>query len=387
MNCPFVLPDAESVPIRCEADYYGASRLIAEALGLSEPPVSRSSWVHGCDMFPMPREVFSPHFNVPEQTHLVGNQTAAKWWQANGFRKAVAVGCPFVYTRPSGLPKIPGSVLAMPNHSLPGCSRDRQHVVTWLRMIDSIKNGFTSVTVCLHADDVEELLPLVTQAGLQWIVGAKHNTASLPRMRALFDQCEFMFTDVQGSHVPYAAWCDCKVALLPPIYVREWEFMASHPHSKNYPQTRKNLAFHEPDFIRQRLPFLFVERPEQAICPKEWAAELLGASCAREPETLARLLGWRADDPALEGEVYEKVAASFGAVSPDKEIQALNAKVAELREKMRSERAAHQQTTKQFTKLNKVAQRQQVYLDSISSKFAKRLFSIEKRLRGLFARK
>lgn len=388
MDTRLILPEAEPVTIRGEPDYYGASTLIARELGLVSAPVSTSSWVHGCDIFPVPREVFNPHFDNPAQTHLVANQRTQQWWYDQGYTRTVAVGCPILYTRPSGVERIPGSVLVMPNHSLPGCQRDQQHAADWLLMVSKLKQRFDFVMVCLHADDVAELAPMAELAGLSWITGAKHDTLSLPRMRAMFESFEYMVTDVQGSHIPYAAWGGCKVAMLEPLYVRSWDQFKDHPHFVKNPGMRKNRVFHEPENVKARFPFLFVDDLEKATCPREWAEELLGVACQRSPGELARLLGWRwqPDDPAFEGVSYAQAAALLGTYSPDPALAPLQAELERLkveRQKLKDSSRAQAGELKSLQKQQKTAQ---AFTQSWAAKLSRPIYSVEKRIRRLFTK-
>jgi hypothetical protein len=375
------LPQAPPVAIRCEPDYYGASHLIAESLGLAEPPISTSTWVHGCEIIPVPRPVFSPHFNTPNQTHLVGNLATQRWWRDNGFSKAVAVGCPFLYTQPSGRERMPNSVLAMPNHGLPNCKHDLEHTKIWLNAVTELRRTHASVVVCLHADDIAELSPVVESLGLSWIVGARVQTLSLPRMRAIFESFEYMVTDVQGSHLAYAAWCGCKVVMLSPLYERKWERFEEHPHMKRNPQMLMNLVFHQPENVRERLPFFFVDDLSQAQCHGEWAAGILGMESKRTPRILARLLGWQADDPAFAGLAYGDVAGWLGAANPHRQVEWLGSQVERWKGEHAKMKAEHKVRGDLLRKAEKHLQSQRPFLESLSSRLARRLYSIEKRVR------
>ncbi len=381
METRLVLPEAPPLEIRCEPDYYGAAHVVAASLGFAKPPVSTSTWVHGCEIVPVPRPAFSPHFNTPEQTHLVSNRATQQWWHDNGFSKAVAVGCPFLYTGPSGRERIPDSVLAMPNHGLPNCAVDLEHTQKWLQTLTQLKLKHACVVVCLHADDIAQLSPVIESHGLSWIEGAKVQTLSLPRMRAMFDSFEYMVTDAQGSHLAYASWCGCKVAMLPPFYVRQWEHFKDHPHMKQNPQTRMNLIFHQPENIRARLPFFFVDDLSQAQCPREWAEGILGMESKRTPEELARLLGWQADDPAFAELAYGDVAGWLGAANPHQQVEWLTAQVERWKGEHAELREEHKTQSDLLRKAVKDLDSQRPYLDSLSSRIARGLYSIEKRAR------
>jgi hypothetical protein len=217
----------------------------------------------------------------------------------------------------------------MLNHSLPGLIHGREHAIEWIKTIAKLALHHPVVTVCLHADDVADLAPLVEQHGLTWIAGARVDTFSLPRMRAIFDTFEYVITDVEGSHLPYAAWCGCKLAIVPPVHITQWDALKSHPHYQKHPHAQQNFVYFEEASIRSRLPFLFVNDLEKAACPREWAGKLLGVESKRTPVDLARLLGWQwaADDPAFQGLVYEDVATWLGAANPNLDKRWLEQKI------------------------------------------------------------
>ncbi len=369
-------PAAVPVSIRCEPDYYGAAHLIARSLGLPTAPISRSSWFHGCDMFPMPREVFSPQYNTPGQTHLVNNKVMEAWFRDRGLPLAIAAGCPIIYTPPSGRERVPGSVLLMPSHSLPEMKSDQEHAVEWLQTIATLRTQYPRIAACIHANDVAFLGPVMDQHGIEYFTGADLKTDCLPRMRAIFESFELMITDVQGSHIPYAAWCGCRVALVEPLHVRRWEDIKMHPHMVKYPQIEKNLHWNEALSIRDRLPFLMPGKLEDAVCPKDWAEELLGAHCKRTPQEMARLLGWQwdANDPAFASIAYEDVASWLGVVNADPEKEKLTRQHQTLKEE-------HQTQGKALRAAEKKLKQQQPYLDSISSRIGRSFHSIEKRVR------
>lgn len=379
----FQLPDADPFELRCEADYYGASYLISSRLNLQRTPVSSSTWVHGCDILPVPRDVFSPMKSDPESTHLVDNLATQQWWRDNGYPRTIAVGCPFVYTEFSGRERIPGSVLAMPSHGLPGSSRDDSQTDLWFERVAGLKNQFSLVMVCVHENDVEALRPRMERHQLEWFKGAAMNSLALPRMRAIFDSFEFMVTDVQGSHLPYAAWSGCRVAILEPSYLPKWEHVEHHPHMKKYPETRKNIAFFEPEFMHARFPFLFPEEISKATCPREWAGALLGVDCKRSPEELARLLGWRADDSAFVDSAYEDIAGWLGGVNPDEKIEWLTSQVERWKGEHATLKTEHKALGDQLRKAQKDLDRERPFLASLSSRIARGLYSIEKRVRRL----
>lgn len=372
---PSQLPEAPKLIVRCEPDYYGASHMIASLLGLSSAPASRSSWVHGCDMRPIPRAFFIPHFPNADQTHLVSNLAHQQLWRENGYPLAVAVGCPFVYTQPSGSKRLPGSVLLMPNHLLAESGGGKSQMVSWLEEMATIRSSFNDVAVCIYSGDVPTLAPEAERLGLSWFAGAAYDTLSLPRLRAMFDQFEFVFTNGNGSHVPYAAWAGCKVALTKPYYRVELEHLNRHPRYVQYPELLKNVVAGLPENLQKRFPFLFPDEPHEAECPADWAGEMLGANCKRPLPELARLLGWSwtANDPAFQGVAYESVAAWLGASNPTPEDAAWQKRLQAAKEKNKTVTSVLKKAAKRLDEYERFGK-------SISGRLGRALYSLEKRL-------
>jgi hypothetical protein len=377
---PSTLPEPLPVAIRCEPDYYGASHLIAAELGLQQPPKSSSSWVHGCSMLPVPREVLVPHFNNPDQTHLVENEVTQNWWRSRGYPKAVAAGCPILYTKPSGRARIPGSVLAMPMHTHAGTTSDDTHLHHWLSSVVRLKNSYSEVFVCLHGEDAARVGPLVDSLGLSWLTGVRFDTLSLPRVRAMLESFEYVVTDFLGSHVSYAAWCGCKVAFYGEPYQVNVEDFRHHVYYQKNPEGLKNIELLHPTHVKQRFPFLFCDDLAKATCPRAWAEECLGVASQRSAQDIARLLGWQVDDPALADVPYETRSCLLGSSNPDSAMGRLLHKVSALKQ-------SAAQAKKTLRTQEKKQQKLEAFANSLSGRIGRSLYSIEKRARRLFGGK
>jgi len=198
-------------------DYYGALQVAAEYCGLQEPP-SRypGAWQHGT--WP-PWQQIRPEvvvYDAPKSIRcFVARQDEAAFLKAGGYRKAQAIGLPIIYTRPSGLPRIPNSLLVMPTHSL------ASDVLTpsteqYVREIASIRNRFDVVAACVSPHCIAKGLWVsqFAQQGIQVIRGAGiSDINALKRMRALFESFEYVTTDSYGSHVYYAMYYGAKVSI------------------------------------------------------------------------------------------------------------------------------------------------------------------------------
>jgi hypothetical protein len=199
------------------SDYYGALQLAAEYCGLSKVPAHfPGSWQHGT--WP-PWQKLRPEvivYDTPKTVRcFVARQDEVDFLKAGGYRKVQAIGLPIIYTKPSGLQRIPNSLLVMPTHSL---ASDVLVPTTeqYVREIASIKNMFDLVATCVSAHCIAKGLwtAQFEEQGIQVIRGAGlDDVNALKRMRALFDTFEYVTTDSYGSHVFYALYFGAKVSI------------------------------------------------------------------------------------------------------------------------------------------------------------------------------
>ena len=117
------LPEPRPIQRRTEADYYGASGLIASALGLPTVPPSVASWKHGIS--------YENNLRFPEliltegnraTRHLVGRGEQVAQLNGRGYLRVHAVGVPYVYVEPPATQRVPRTLLVMPAHSLSNTS-------------------------------------------------------------------------------------------------------------------------------------------------------------------------------------------------------------------------------------------------------------------------
>jgi hypothetical protein len=198
-------------------DYYGALQVAAEYCGLSKVPARfPGSWQHGSwpPWWKIRPEVIV--YNAPKTARcFVARQDEVAFLKEGGYRQVRAIGLPIIYTKPSGLQRIPNSLLVMPTHSMDSdvqVSSNEQYV----REIASIKNRFGLVAACVSAPCFAKGLwtSEFAEQGIQVIRGAGiYDVNALKRMRALFDTFEYVTTDSYGSHVFYALYFGAKVSI------------------------------------------------------------------------------------------------------------------------------------------------------------------------------
>lgn len=299
------LPPRVRAPIRCEADYYGASYLIASAVGRAEPPKSSAYWTHGW----IGQELRHPRQYArgePVDRHLVATDRHAAFLRQAGFRRVEAVGLPIAYVDDGPIERLARSLLIMPPHSLPYTNhswREREYVDSMAQL----RGGFSSVVACINRYCVDSGMwtDALRQWGIPWIVGADlEDRNSLLRMSRVFRSFEFMTTNTIGSHVAYAAYLGCRVSLYGPYEVPREEDYRNDPWYRKYPEVlHLNLESAQEAKVRERWPWLFCE-PGEAGVGRDWGREMVGERFKRPPRQVARLLGWSAAG-RLEAMIWE----------------------------------------------------------------------------------
>jgi hypothetical protein len=290
------LPERRIFNPSWEPTYYGAARNIADQMGRKEiVPYAPRTWKHGWDFSDTIlhiRQVVG--WGDENDVHLVQNRTQLAYARTNGYRHAHAVGAPFLYVSESRRPKSTGSLLVMPPHGLRDAvveSNEKQYVGE----IKDIAGDFSSVTFCLHPHDVEQRkwTSIVEKNGFKWVLGATaEDENALKRMRAIFDTVEFMTTNSLGSHLPYAAFCGCKVSIYGSYHERKREDYKNSPFYLDNPDLlERAIDITTEQFARERFPELF-RNPAKSVEMKKWAGIQLGLENKRSMSTMSRLMGW-----------------------------------------------------------------------------------------------
>lgn len=182
----------------------------------------------------------------------------------------------------------------MPAHSL----RYTEHSwdeSAYARSIRDLKDRFEIVVACIQANCAERgfWIDEFQRQGIPCVVGASSFDANaLIRMSVLFHSFEYVTTNAWGSHIPYAAYCGCKVSIYGPYAEPKASDYHSAPFYQKYPEMLTlNMAKARESFIREQFPELFLF-PDEAIERVEWGGELCGAGFRRPAREIAKLLGW-----------------------------------------------------------------------------------------------
>jgi len=293
-----VLPEFEFFPRRSEPDSYGASYLIAQALGKDRVPRSFASWKHGWPHANIVHPVQLAQHGGRRRTRLVPRPEHVDLLSDFGYTDVHAVGLPFVYAEPRPVKRIPDSLLVMPPHTLPYLdeSWDEEE---YADAIAELKSSFSTVVACVHRANVEkgQWTKTFRQRCIDWVPGTRvRDKHGLVRMHTLFSMFEYMTTNTIGSHVPYAAYCGCKVSMYGPFSAPRKEDYRNDPTWSKHPDVLEvQMKSSSEASVRRKYPFLFVD-PDRAEIHRDWAAHELGADYRRPPCDLADLLGWAPAD-------------------------------------------------------------------------------------------
>lgn len=280
-------------------DHYGSLQTAFAYAGRSMPAryKVRGLWQHGCLG---PWEAVTPGalvFNAPgaqERPVFVARREEADFLHANGYPHARAIGVPILYAPPSGLARVPRSLLIMPTHTLVGDKfPDRSDFVRYADEMKELAADFDQVTVCIHPSCKRNGLWVseFAERGFTMVLGAQTNDANaLRRMRALFDQYDTVTTNGWGSHVAYALAFGAKVALIgtKPAYDKTY-LLRDLTWSSDVRSLELTLA---DECQRQQQEFLrdFRVPPNAAVGNRELGEWLLGRRHRLAPAEMSAML-------------------------------------------------------------------------------------------------
>jgi glycosyltransferase involved in cell wall biosynthesis len=321
---PVRLPPETSFQLRTQladgwSDNYGAIHLAARHADLelgARPYFLRGIWQHGVvgpwqDHAPETLGYASPMLG--KWPLFVAREEQAAVLREAGFDDVAAIGMPFVYTPPCGVPRIPGSLLVVPTHTLYGATfADRAPFVRYAAYIRSIAHRFRRVVACVHPACVANGLWIreFGDVGIEVVTGTKiDDLNALARVRALFEQFECVTTNGWGSHVAYALACGARVSIHgeaieeKPESVRNWL-----RHDETWSKRPDLLAaIHNSEVFAHRRSFL--ERlqiaPWEGVHDVAWGEWFLGSKHKLSPAEMRRVLRRLVDtdwDPAPEAD-------------------------------------------------------------------------------------
>ena len=194
--------------------------------------------------------------------------------------------------------KIPGSLLIVPSHSLDHINYDYDEE-SYFSTLDPFIRKFEHVAACIHPSCAQKgiWLSALRRRSIPWTLGAEVvDRNGLRRIRGLFEQFSHVTSNSIGSHIPYAASCNCSVSIYGPRQDLRPSDWCNHPYYKEHPQILEWMVnLHNSRYVEKTFGWLFRE-PTTDANDRDWALQQLGHSNMKTPIQLAELFGWDIPD-------------------------------------------------------------------------------------------
>jgi hypothetical protein len=213
-----------------------------------------------------------------------------------GYRHVAAIGMPITYLQLEHVPRMPGSLLVMPVHSLQ-TTQHKWGFDDYAEALAEIRDQFSSVVVCVHPICFKRgyWVEAFRGRGFQVVTGAdRFDRYSLRRMGMLFSRFEYVTSNGYGSHLAYSGYYGAKPSIFGPLAQYSADDFKNDGIYLNCPEILPLiLDFSSEKTLHRNHGELFAD-PWLAESRREWAAEELGLDCRRSPAELKRLFGWDA---------------------------------------------------------------------------------------------
>ena len=201
--------------------HYGAIETAARYAGVAIRPESfDASWDHGCARPWTPLSGSVMCCGAPEWTRLpviAWRDDVARRFSRDGARDVRLAGAPILYADDGPVQRIPGSLLVMPMHTLPGERlEDRSFLQHYADDVARHAGSYSTVVASIHSSCVSNGMWIqeFKSHSIPVILGASWaDVNALVRMRRLFSSFESMTTNGWGSHVAYALAFGCRVSI------------------------------------------------------------------------------------------------------------------------------------------------------------------------------
>lgn len=290
----------EQIRLGSEADYYGASFIIASLLGKKRRPRSFCTWKHGWGAFQPLKYTCQLINNSSLQglNYLVHTQPQAEFLQKKGFGNVFAVGMPFAYIWKffEGPARQPETLLIMPPHMSKHIDLSYREK-DYLSHVLEASGDFRKVSVCVTAacDQYGRWRSTAKKLGLRVVTGGNvFDRNSLLRILSLFSEYEFVTSPDLGSHIVYASLCGCKVSLYGQVDRPPRVAYLAEPFYQRHPEVLDLAYSQESQDFREAIAFQFRSLPSDAKTHVNWAKEQAGIEQLRYLGDLSELLGWNA---------------------------------------------------------------------------------------------
>ena len=304
---PIYLPLPEFYRVRSRlsngwSDQYGPIHVAAEYAGcaLSDIYDMHFYWQHGC--IP-PWEAVDPVALIcskppsPGTRIFVARQEQADYLRSHGYERAQAIGLPILYTKPTQLARIPGSLLVMPTHSLAGDNfSDRRPFEQYADAIKASAYRFERVVVCVNPYCINNGLWIneFKARNIEMVSGANSaDRHALKRMRALFEQFEYVTTNDWGSHIPYALAFGAKVSIFGPEISSPEDAYKNTENDLTWaanPDVWKAISSSKVKAEKRQFLDRLYQEPHKGFYDPAWGEWFLGASHKLSPEEMCKIL-------------------------------------------------------------------------------------------------
>jgi hypothetical protein len=297
-----ILPSYDQkVRIRSEPDFYGASKLISEYIGLKKTPKSFASWSHGVCFFDLKyleQVIWSKGWKC---NRLIANDNVKSFIANFKVGKVKAVGLPIIYVPSQNIARRKNSVLIMLAHSLPYCKFEHD-LSGMFDFCSKLKDDGCYVCFCIHLDCFLQgrVTAELDKKNIDWFVGSSVEDAnSLKRMRNIFEYFETVASNAIGSHFYYAQLFGSKFFFVEPFFEYSKELLKYDPNYKDKSAILEhNLIEISLSVVKRKFPNYFCDYKD-ALCDQALAEKECGVSNKLEPQELAKLLGWGLKDQLL----------------------------------------------------------------------------------------
>lgn len=233
----------------------------------------------------------------PRLPCFVGSALLAEKLAEEGYRQAVAIGLPFAYVPALDLPRVEGSLLVFPPHYLLQ-NTTNQTCQGYMEALLPTLRRFSCVAACIYGGDLDQgtWVNEFRNAGVPIIRGAHPDDMnSLVRMRAIFEQFEYMTTPTFGSHVAYALACGVKVSIYGPPRVQliTEEVWQKDITWQRFPDARRWMDTEECWQHEASFTTPWRVEPQNAVQDIATGESLIGLAHRKTPAEIAALFGWR----------------------------------------------------------------------------------------------
>jgi predicted O-linked N-acetylglucosamine transferase (SPINDLY family) len=184
----------------------------------------------------------------------------------------------------------------VPTHTLPGDTfSDRRPFEQYADAIKAAADHFERVVVCVHPSCASNGLWIneFKARNVEMVSGARAmDRHALKRMRALFEQFEYVTTNGWGSHIPYALAFGAKVSIFGPEISSPED---DDKNAKNDVTWAANpdawTALSSSTVIAERRQFLdrLYQEPHKGVYDPAWGEWFLGASHKLSPEEMCKM--------------------------------------------------------------------------------------------------